>query len=458
MSFEKRIRDINKAYVERSLKIGGSRMIGAGATINDFYPNKHLGIAVGGARPSQNLTPEEKKERARLSAEKFRNKNKEEQPEQKHITKQVYKNKHNKRIEVIQTIDVKTMDDKPRKLKKTINGGRKAKSVKKGGYSWESFLNDTDTAVQTGAHIGHSLLPLFGLGKKKGKKGGRAEPDYSTGEPVQNLTIQHLRDKKKDIYSPLGVLLSQYTPPEQMRDQSIRPDMPLDQVEVVKPPPPPKPLSEWQAFKKGMMIIPHAIGTRLGGEEPKRKGKKGGSFFHPNFKSIHQRDREEYLKTQNDIADFRDKQLMKKRALEKAKETPTPTPPPVEPVAPVAPAETTPPPTGGKRGKKGGNFLFKKPPPRPKPSEGILTKPKTSFLKDVFKQIIECNLSQIETDIMELNPKDRIDVILKLSEYVLPKLQRSSIEMERENNGLEIVVIRGEKFKDKNNEIEEEYY
>jgi predicted lipase len=82
----------------------------------------------------------------------------------------------------------------------------------------------------------------------------------------------------------------------------------------------------------------------------------------------------------------------------------------------------------------------------------------TTEIKDVFKQIIECNLSQIETDIMELNPKDRIDVILKLSEYVLPKLQRSSIEMERENNGLEIVVIRGEKFKDKNNEIEEEYY
>jgi hypothetical protein len=82
----------------------------------------------------------------------------------------------------------------------------------------------------------------------------------------------------------------------------------------------------------------------------------------------------------------------------------------------------------------------------------------TTEIKDVFKEIIECNLSQIETDIMELSPKDRIDVILKLSEYVLPKLQRSSIEMERENNGLEIVVIRGEKFKDKNNEIEEEFY
>jgi hypothetical protein len=82
----------------------------------------------------------------------------------------------------------------------------------------------------------------------------------------------------------------------------------------------------------------------------------------------------------------------------------------------------------------------------------------TTEIKDVFKEIIECNLSQIETDIMELSPKDRIDVILKLSEYVLPKLQRSSIEMERENNGLKIVVIRGEKFKDKNNEIEEEFY
>jgi hypothetical protein len=284
MSLEDRMKEINRAYVQRSLRIGGSRYIGMGMNEETYIkPSKNLGVAVGGARKSLNLTPEEKKERARLASEKFKNKKKGnlvsneevnepvsegEEPEGKHITKQIYKNKHNKRIEVIQTIDVKTMDDKPRKGKKTFNGGKKG--IKKGGYSWEQFLDDTDNVITTAGRVGHSFL---GLGKKgkKGKKGGRAftENKAITKEPVQNLTIQHLRDKKQDIYSPDGVLISQYTPPEQMRDQSIRPDMPLDETEVVKPPPH---LTQWQAFKKGISIIPHLIGALAGGEKPLANG------------------------------------------------------------------------------------------------------------------------------------------------------------------------------------------
>lgn len=288
MSLEDRMKEINRAYVQRSLRIGGSRYIGMGMNEETYItPSKNLGVAIGGARKSLNLTPEEKKERARLASEKFKNKKKGnlvsneevnepvsegEEPEGKHITKQIYKNKHNKRIEVIQTIDVKTMDDKPRKGKKTFNGGKKG--IKKGGYSWEQFLDDTDEAVTTAGRIGHSFL---GLGKKgkKGKKGGRAftENKEITKEPIQNLTIQHLRDKKQDIYSPDGVMFSQYTPPEQMRDQSIRPDMPIDETEVVKPPPH---LTQWQMFKKGISIIPHLIGALVGGaeEETKEGGKK----------------------------------------------------------------------------------------------------------------------------------------------------------------------------------------
>jgi len=155
MSLENRIKAINRAYIQRSLITGGSRQIGSGISggasmvIKDIIPSKKLGKAVGGARPSKNLTPEEKKERARLASEKFRNKKKgnlvsneeiepsnsegEEEnnisleigevPEGKKTTKQIYKNKHNKRVEVIQTIDVKTLDDKPHKYSKTINEG-----------------------------------------------------------------------------------------------------------------------------------------------------------------------------------------------------------------------------------------------------------------------------------------------------------------------------------------------
>ena len=138
-----------------------------------------------------------------------------------------------------------------------------------GGYSWEQFLDDTDNAVSTAGRIGHSFL---GLGRMEG---GRTftENKAITKEPTQSTTIQHLRDKKEDIYSPDGVLISHYTPPEEMRDQSIRPDMPLDETEVVKPKPH---LTQWQAFKKGISIIPHLIGALAGGQqpEPKKRGDK----------------------------------------------------------------------------------------------------------------------------------------------------------------------------------------
>jgi hypothetical protein len=310
MSLEQRIRDINRGYVERSLKIGGNRYIGMGKEEETYItPSKNLGVAVGGKRPSQNLTPEEKKERARLSAEKFRNKKKGnllsnievnepvseeegEQPEGKHITKQVYKNKHNKRIEVIQTIDVKTMDDKPRKGTKTFNGGKKG--IKKGGYSWEKFLDDADDTAETAGHIAHQFLPMLGLGKKKGiKKGGRTEPNITGGEPVQTLTLQHIREHPHDLYTPAGVMFSHYTPPDQMRDQSIRPDLPLDQGEVIAPP---HQLSEWQAFKRGFEIPFKAVASAFGGKKGKRVYKKkskvdmeGGSlrdFLFPKYHTV----------------------------------------------------------------------------------------------------------------------------------------------------------------------------
>jgi hypothetical protein len=78
----------------------------------------------------------------------------------------------------------------------------------------------------------------------------------------------------------------------------------------------------------------------------------------------------------------------------------------------------------------------------------------TNEIKEMFKEIVEGNLSKIENDLLELTPKERIDAIIKLSEFVIPKLQRSNIDFEKENKPTEIVIIRGNKFADKNNELE----
>ncbi len=73
----------------------------------------------------------------------------------------------------------------------------------------------------------------------------------------------------------------------------------------------------------------------------------------------------------------------------------------------------------------------------------------TSEIKEIFKEIIECNLPQLQNDILELSPKERIDVLLRLSEFVIPKLQRSNIDVESEKRNLEIVVIRRDLWEEK---------
>jgi hypothetical protein len=251
---------------------------------------------------------------------------------------------------VIQTIDVKTMDDKPRKLKKTINGGKKG--IKKGGYSWEKFLDDADETAETVGHIAHQFL---GEGKKKGikkgiKKGGRTEPNITAHEPVQTLTLQHIREHPHDLYTPAGVMFSHYTPPDQMRDQSVRPDLPLDQGEVIAPP---HHLTEWQAFKKGFEIPFKAVASAFGGKKGKRVYKKkskvdmeGGSlrdFLFPKYHTV----------------------INKYGGLDRIKGPapkgflmiePKPPVAPATPPTPTTPPTTTPPPTTG-AGKKTSKWI-----------------------------------------------------------------------------------------------------
>ncbi len=49
----------------------------------------------------------------------------------------------------------------------------------------------------------------------------------------------------------------------------------------------------------------------------------------------------------------------------------------------------------------------------------------TTEIREFYKELIENNLEQIELDIKELSPKDRIEILIRLTEYVVPKLQRS---------------------------------
>ena len=56
---------------------------------------------------------------------------------------------------------------------------------------------------------------------------------------------------------------------------------------------------------------------------------------------------------------------------------------------------------------------------RPK---GVANKLTTEF-KGVVQQILSSNIKQVQQDIERLEPKERVDVFVKLLAYVLPKQQ-----------------------------------
>ncbi len=56
----------------------------------------------------------------------------------------------------------------------------------------------------------------------------------------------------------------------------------------------------------------------------------------------------------------------------------------------------------------------------------------TANVRAAFQLLINSNLEQLENDLKKLSPKDRVDAIIKLSGYILPKLQ--SIDLSSESH------------------------
>lgn len=52
----------------------------------------------------------------------------------------------------------------------------------------------------------------------------------------------------------------------------------------------------------------------------------------------------------------------------------------------------------------------------------------TKCLRESIQIILDENTDQIRNDIKELNPKDRIEILLKFAEFIIPKMQRNQIE------------------------------
>ena len=71
-------------------------------------------------------------------------------------------------------------------------------------------------------------------------------------------------------------------------------------------------------------------------------------------------------------------------------------------------------------------------------AEGNEGRPKGSVgksnnkIRETFQLLLENNLSKLQEDLNELEPKDRIKLLLNLSNYILPKLRSIDLQSDIE--------------------------
>jgi hypothetical protein len=78
----------------------------------------------------------------------------------------------------------------------------------------------------------------------------------------------------------------------------------------------------------------------------------------------------------------------------------------------------------------------------------------SSQVREAFKQLVERNLPQMQTDLDSLEPRDRLKFMLDLSKLILPQLQSISIDdlREREMQGFNILTINIKDNSDESND------
>lgn len=63
----------------------------------------------------------------------------------------------------------------------------------------------------------------------------------------------------------------------------------------------------------------------------------------------------------------------------------------------------------------------------------------TSEIKTAFQNLLDTNVSQMEKDLKELTPKERIQVLLKLADFVLPRIQSVQSDTADTDN---VIIVR----------------
>ena len=64
----------------------------------------------------------------------------------------------------------------------------------------------------------------------------------------------------------------------------------------------------------------------------------------------------------------------------------------------------------------------------------------TAEIKTAIQNLLDSNIERMEKDLQELTPKERLQVLLKLSDFILPRVQ--SVAPEGEGFDHEIIIRR----------------
>lgn len=67
----------------------------------------------------------------------------------------------------------------------------------------------------------------------------------------------------------------------------------------------------------------------------------------------------------------------------------------------------------------------------------------TEEIRNVFSELLTANIENIQADLDSLDPKDRLAMLFKLSEFIIPKLQSTKMDISTESIPLTIKVGYG---------------
>jgi hypothetical protein len=83
----------------------------------------------------------------------------------------------------------------------------------------------------------------------------------------------------------------------------------------------------------------------------------------------------------------------------------------------------------------------------------------TAQTKELFKLLLEANMERLQADLDELTAKDRVNALLQIAGFFIPKLRSIDMKVESESKfkPVEITIIGDDEYKEINERLEAKY-